>query len=151
MAEVLFYHLTDRPLEDVLPEMLERCLARDWRAVVRAATPERAEALSRHLWTYREDSFLPHGTAEDGPGEAQPVYLTAGEDLPNTPDVLFLVDGADEPPEGMARFTRVALLFDGHDEAAVSAARECWKSVTAAGLPAAYWAQERGSWVKKAG
>lgn len=151
MAEVLFYHLTARPLEWALPEMLEKSLARGWRAVVRAGSAERAEALNAHLWTWRDDAFLPHGTAADGPGAAQPVYLTAGDEVPNGAEVLFLVDGADEPPAGMARFARVALLFDGHDPAALEAARGQWKAVTAAGLPAVYWAQdEDGRWVRKA-
>ena len=34
MTEVLFYHLQSQPLERVLPELLEKCLERKWRAVV---------------------------------------------------------------------------------------------------------------------
>ena len=45
MTEVLFYHLQRAPLERVLPELLERSLARGWRAVVRAGYPARVEAL----------------------------------------------------------------------------------------------------------
>lgn len=152
MAEVLFYHLTRRPLERALPEMLEKSLARGWKAVIRAGNGARAEALSAQLWTYRDDSFLPHGTAADGHETAQPVYLTDGEEVPNGAEVLFLVDGAGEPAEGMGRFARVAILFDGHDEAAVAAAREQWASVTGAGLAATYWAEDdTGRWTKRAG
>ena len=151
VAEVLFYHLTRRPLERALPEMLEKCLARGWKAVVRAGSPERAEALNARLWTFRDDSFLPHGTEADGSAEAQPVYLTAGAEVPNGAEVLFLVDGSEEPAPGMARFARVAVLFDGHDEAAVAAAREQWQAVTGEGLQAAYWAEDSdGRWVKRA-
>ncbi len=151
MGEVLFYHLTARPLEWALPEMLEKCLARGWRSVVRTGSRERAEALNAHLWTYSDTSFLPHGMEADGPPEKHPVYLTDGDEVPAGVEVLFLVDGADEPAEGMARFTRVALLFDGHDDTSVAAARSQWKSVTAAGLKAVYWAQDGdGRWQKKA-
>ena len=34
-TEVLFYHLEHRSLDSVLPELLERTLARGWRAVAR--------------------------------------------------------------------------------------------------------------------
>mgnify|MGYP001828694290 CR=1 FL=1 len=49
------------------------------------------------------------------------------------------------------RVTTNTTLFDGADPEAVAAARSDWKSVTAAGLSATYWAQEDGRWVRKAG
>ena len=82
-TEIYFYHLERRSLEDVLPTLLERSLERGWRAAVQAASEERVEALNTLLWTYREESFLPHGTARDGSPEAHPIYLTATEDNPN--------------------------------------------------------------------
>ena len=62
MTEICFYHLERQPLERVLPQLLEKSLERGWRVVVQAASEERVEALDAHLWTYRDDSFLPHGT-----------------------------------------------------------------------------------------
>lgn len=151
MAEVLFYHLTRRPLEAAVPGLLEKCLERGWKVTLRAGSPERAAALNRHLWTYREDSFLPHGGPGDGEAARQPVYLTAGEEVPNGADVLMLVDGAAAEPAEMTGFTRILLLFDGHDQEALVAARGAWKAVTAAGLKAVYWAEtEAGGWTKKA-
>ena len=92
MTEVLFYHLQNQPLERVLPGLLEKCLERNWRAVVQLGSEERRDALDAHLWTYRDDDFLPHGTVKDGhPGE-QPVWLTATDENPNAANVRFLAD-----------------------------------------------------------
>jgi DNA polymerase-3 subunit chi len=151
MAEILFYHLTHKPLEEAAPAILEKCLERDWKVTLRCGSVERAEALNRSLWTYREDSFLPHGMLKDGDPAHQPVYLTAGDEVPNGADILFLVDGAIAAPAEMSRFIRTILMFDGHDEAAVDDARKAWKGVTEAGLKAVYWAQtDTGGWTKKA-
>ena len=60
MTEILFYHLESGRLEDVLPGLLEKTLERGWRAVVQTGTKERAESLDGFLWTYRDESFLPH-------------------------------------------------------------------------------------------
>ncbi len=95
VTEVFFYHLERATLEEVLPTLLERSLERGWRAAVQAASEERVEALDTLLWTYREDSFLAHGTARDGPAAAQPIYLTADAGNPNEAQIRFLVDGAD--------------------------------------------------------
>ncbi len=87
-AEVLFYHLERQPLERVLPSLLEKMLERGWRAVVQSASRERLEALDLALWTYTDESFLPHGTARDGSAEATPIFLTTGANpndwLPST-------------------------------------------------------------------
>src|SRR5688572_12282233 len=93
MTQILFYHLERTPVEEVLPGLLERCLERAWRVVVQAGSEERAEALDAHLWTYRENAFLPHGTRRDGQAERQPIWLTATAENPNGASVRFLVDG----------------------------------------------------------
>ena len=65
-------------------------------------------------------------------------------------EVLLLVDGARTTALEVAEFARVCLLFDGNDEASLAAARSDWKALTDAGVAAQYWAQDGGSWVKKA-
>jgi DNA polymerase III subunit chi len=149
MTEVLFYHLEHQPLERVLPSLVERTLERGWRAVVQAGSEERVEALDTLLWTYREDSFLPHGTRRDGNLAAQPVYLTSSEDNPNSAGVRFLVDGAETVE--LSSYNRVVYLFDGRDAAAVAKAREHWKAAKAASCEVTYWQQSsEGRWEKKA-
>ncbi|MCI4661971.1 MAG: DNA polymerase III subunit chi [Neomegalonema sp.] len=148
MAEILFYHLSKRPLETALPDLLEKTLAKGWRAVVRCGSQERVEALDRLLWTYDEASFLPHGTSD---AARQPILLTTGDAVPNGADLLFLLDGIEADPQEMARFTRACVMFDEADAPALAAARVAWKAVTEAGLPAVYWAQGAGGrWEKKA-
>ncbi|MEX0838596.1 MAG: DNA polymerase III subunit chi [Parvibaculum sp.] len=149
MTEVLFYHLQNAPLERVLPQLLERSLERGWRAVVRAGGPERLEALNNALWTYSDESFLPHGSRDDGPPEAAPIFLTTEDENPNGAKVLFLVDGAGPGP--LDGYERCVLMFDGRDETALAAAREHWKTLKAEGHDATYWQQnDAGRWEKKA-
>jgi DNA polymerase-3 subunit chi len=83
MTEVLFYHLENQPVERVLPPLLEKSLERGWRVVVQTASEERADALDSHLWTYRDDSFLPHGTWRDRDAAEQPIILAVNGDNPN--------------------------------------------------------------------
>lgn len=149
MVEVLFYQLDRRPLEAVLPQLLERTLARGWRACVQAGSEERVEALSGALWTWREEAFIPHGTARDGKGELQPIWLTAGNDNPNGATVRFMVDGA--AAASLDGLERAVYLFDGHDPAALDAARSRWRDAREAGCEVTYWQQDEGGrWIKRA-
>src|SRR5215470_2996397 len=138
MTEILFYHLQRQPLEKVLPQLLEKSLERGWRVVVQASSDERIEALDAHLWAYRDDNFLAHGTYRESEAAMQPVLLTVNGDNPNGANVRFLVDGAPVP-EDAATYQRVVLLFDGEDDEAVAAARLCWSDAKQRGFEATYW------------
>ena len=123
----------------MLPELLEKCLERNWRAVVQFGSEERRDAIDAHLWTYRDEGFLPHGTAKDGHAAAQPVWLTTGDDNPNGASVRFMADGAE--PATYDGYERVVVLFDGNDTDAVDRARATWQAAKAAGHDATYWQQ----------
>ncbi|MEM7302935.1 MAG: DNA polymerase III subunit chi [Pseudomonadota bacterium] len=151
MSEVWFYHLTDSRLEQALPTLVERCLSRQWNVVVQCGTVERRDALDTHLWTFRDESFIPHASASSLTGEAanQPVWLTVENDNPNGAHVRFLVDGA--VAGDLDGYERGIYMFDGHDAEAVASARERWKAEKAAGHDISYWQQGGdGRWRKKA-
>ena len=150
MTELLFYHLQGQKLEGVLPTLLEKSLERGWKAVVQSSSEERIEALDAHLWTYRDDGFLPHGTWREPEAAAQPVLLTVNDGNPNGSNVRFLIDGAPVPAD-LESYQRVVLMFDGEDEEAVAAARAAWTEAKAKGHDATYWQPDAaGRWVKKA-
>lgn len=153
MTEIWFYHLQRRPLERVLPTLLEKSLERGWRAVVQARTPERLEALDEALWTYSDESFLAHGTAREGDPADQPVYLTDGLENPNGARLRILVEGADVgeaiAAAGDDAYERIILIFDGDDEAELTGARAKWKKLKEQSRPMSYWRQnEDGRWEK---
>ncbi|HEY5411437.1 MAG TPA: DNA polymerase III subunit chi, partial [Caulobacteraceae bacterium] len=119
-CEVWFYHLERTGLDQALPELLQKTLARGWRALVRTPDPARIEHLDGWLWSYRDDSFLAHGTAEELLAERQPVLLTSSAENPNVAQAVFLLDDAE--PGALDGFERCMVLFDGRDEAALAAA-----------------------------
>lgn len=150
MTEVLFYHLKGQTIEQVLPELLQKSLERGWRAVVQAGSEERVEALDAHLWTWRDDSFLPHGTWRDPEVVQQPIVLTLDDANPNSADIRFLIEGA-AMPQNAAAYERIVLIFDGEDPDAVAAAREFWKGAKSTGFDVTYWqADEKGGWRRQA-
>jgi DNA polymerase-3 subunit chi len=149
MSEVYFYHLQNQPLEKVLPQLLEKCLERGWRCVVQTQSEERVIALDQHLWTWRDDSFLPHGTDKEANVSEQPVLLTTSEANANAANVRFFVEGASS--DDLNGYARAIHLFDGNDPDAVDLARAQWKSAQSAGHSVTYWQQdEAGRWQQKA-
>lgn len=154
MTEILFYHLERAGLEDVLPGLLEKTVERGWKALVCLGTPERLEALESHLWTFRDESFLPHGTDADSRAASQQILLTLHAVNVNSANVAFYADGAapgDWSADALGNLDRVVYLFDGRDAAATDTARAHWKQARASGFSTTYWQQsEAGKWEKKA-
>jgi DNA polymerase-3 subunit chi len=129
MTEVLFYHLQNMSLENVLPPLLEKTFERGWRAVVHTTSEERADALDAHLWTYRDDSFLPHATWRIQDASEQPIVLTIDGHNPNRATVM---------------------VFDGDDGVALEAARTVWADCKSRGFDVTYWqTDDRGRWQRR--
>src|SRR3546814_17348401 len=75
MTEVRFYHMTRTPLDQSLPQMMEKTLERGQRAVVRAGSAARVEDMSASLWTHHYSTFLPHQTLTGGRADTLPVFM----------------------------------------------------------------------------
>jgi DNA polymerase-3 subunit chi len=148
-CEVWFYHLERTGLDQALPELLDKTLSRGWKAIVRSSSPDRLEHLDGWLWSWRDDSFLPHGLAEEPYAARQPVLLTTGEANPNGAEALFLIDGAE--PGNLQGYARALILFDGKDEGQLGLARAQWKVLKGQGAALSYWKQSpEGRWEKSA-
>jgi len=145
--EYWFYHLEHTSLESALPTLLEKSLANDWRVRVQFGESAAMAHMDRYLWTYKEDSFLPHGR-EDQPGaEDHPIVLSATP-APANADVVFLIGAAQAGQ--MDGVKRCITMVDSRNEDSRMAARSRWKDAKDNGADVSYWQQDdRGKWAKR--
>jgi DNA polymerase-3 subunit chi len=152
MTETLFYHLERRSLEEVLPGLVEKSRARGWKALIRCDSADRADAIDTLLWTYDDQSFLAHAQLGDGEAGRQPVLITMEEGNANAAGIVFYVGGT-QPADwsGLNDLSRIVLLFDGRDAAALATARAAWKDAKAAGHDVTYWKENPSGKFEKQG
>ena len=149
MGAVYFYHLTETPLDQTVPMLVGKARGAGWRVLVRGRQTPHLERLDRVLWQGAPTGFLPHGLSGGAHDAQQPVLL--GVDVPGEGfDCVMSVDGAALSAAEVGLLRRACILFDGNDDAALQHARGQWKMLSDAGCEAQYWAQDMGSWVKKA-
>lgn len=130
-----------------MPKLLEKAYETGKKIVIKVGTEERVEFLNAQLWTFSDEAFIPHGSKKDGNADRQPIWLTAGDDVPNQAEMLFLVDDAAASLEQIGRFERVFNLFDGNAAEAVDKARSFWKEIKASAHDCHYWKQNSaGRW-----
>jgi DNA polymerase III subunit chi len=145
MAEVWFYHLERKSVDDELPGLLQRGLERGVRMAVVTSTPERVKELSQKLWGVEDTAFIPHGFEGEPRPAAQPIYLSADGMVPNSAGFRFYIDGT--APDALTDIERASIMFEGRDETAVELARDLWRRFKAEAAPIRYWKQdEDGRW-----
>jgi DNA polymerase-3 subunit chi len=149
MTAVQFYHLLTSPLDRALPRLLEKAYGAGFRVLLVTSSDEHAEHLNDLLWTYNQDSFLPHGTSKDGHSESQPIFISTTSESPNNARVLVVTDGST--PENVGSFERVLDMFDGNNPEALAKARQRWVLYKNNGHSVTYMRQtESGGWEQKA-
>ncbi len=79
-------------------------------AYILAASEAQAAALDDLLWTFRQDSFIPHERYPLTGEEASPVLV--GTVLPAEATAQVLINFTDNLPEGFERYERVVELVD---------------------------------------
>lgn len=141
MTRIDFYHLQRTPLEQVLPKLCEKAYATGKHVKILVGTSERVEFINSLLWTYSEESFLPHGSKKDGFAEDQPIFISANDENENKAEMLILTDGAQIDIEKLNAYERILNIFDGNDETALNNARAYWKEIKTLGGELHYWQQ----------
>jgi len=95
------------------------------------ASEAQAAALDDLLWTYRQDSFIPHERYPLAGEESSPVLI--GMVLPVDINLQVLINFTDRLPEGFERFERVVELVDPQPEA-LAKSRERFRQYRERGL-----------------
>ncbi len=146
-AEWWFYHIERGSLESALGPLLEKCLERGWRVVI-TGKDDTLDHLDEKLWTWRDDSFLPHALIKGKGGKtdpaSQPILLSSEATSANGAKVAMLLNGSEADA---SKFDRCIVVFEGSDEAARSTARSQYKAASDSGAAARYFQQDaQGAW-----
>lgn len=114
MARVDFYILEGQDERERLRfacRVIDKAFQAEHRVLVWCHDEAQLQAIDELLWSFAQDSFIPHEPA--GPGadwEETPVLLSCGVAAPSAPDVL--VNLADTVPEAAAGCERILEIID---------------------------------------
>ena len=148
MSEVFFYHLTKTTLEIALPKILERALSEEWSIEIRTSANTNLDEISNAIWRGPDESFLPHCLEDHEDLQDYPIVLCKSP-LKDWRDCLIVVGQADLKENEVKNYKRICLIFDAKIEVELSKARKSWKKLSEEGINTAYWAEDKGRWVKK--
>ena len=151
MTRIDFYHLQKQTLDQVLPKLVEKAYATGVHIKIKIGNESRVDFINSLLWTYNDESFIPHGSKKEGFAKEQPIWLSSEDDNPNQATMLFLVDGALLPLEELTKYERIFNIFDGNDDSSLQQARNFWKTISSSEFELNYYQQDdSGRWNQKA-
>lgn len=146
--EYWFYHLEASTVEGILPGLLEKTRQKGWRAMVKLPEGQLKE-MDDYLWTYKDDSFLPHGRDDEPMAEQQPITLSANAESAEGHQAVFLLSGTDIAD--MKGVERCMVMINGRSQDDIQRERARWKALKETGASLSYYQQnDRGGWEKKA-
>jgi DNA polymerase-3 subunit chi len=93
--------------------LLEKAYSRGHRVYVHCANQEDAELLDDLLWSFRDDSFVPHNLLGEGPEPPPPVQIGFGKEPRGFNDILLNL--APEIPSFSTKFKRIMELVSNQE------------------------------------
>lgn len=148
-TDIKFYHLTREPITHTLPKLAARAYQNKHRTVIRVLDAARVAAIDDLLWTFDDQSFLPHGTAKNDYLDLQPIFITDTTLVPNAATLLILLDTRLD--DDLDQFEKCFYLFDGTHAPELEAARQGWATLKKQNHVLSYWQQnDAGRWEQKA-
>ena len=122
-----FYLLSDTDSKTIwytACRLLEKAYHLGHRVFVHCDTEDDAHHLDELLWTYKEESFVPHNLQGEGPEPPPPIQISWGKEPRGFNNILLNL-GQSIPPY-FARFSRIMEIVS-NDEAAKEISRNHYK------------------------
>ena len=133
MTKVIFIEVTANRMEMSACQIAERTYLRGDRLHIMAADQRQAARFDDLLWTFRPDSFVPHGSFGGKKNEPLPpvVITTDPEKIPGFESLLML-DYC--PVETVAQFSQAIHLVIVDNRERLAASRDYWIQFKEAGF-----------------
>ena len=116
MTQIIFYSTAPLQVEKTLFALLEKSLEKGNKSLLLFKDKEKCLSINEQLWTYKQNSFLPHISEDDQIYDNidVPVYLSTKNENPFKAELLFSIDGF--LPDNIDHFERVIIIVDVNDE-----------------------------------
>ena len=146
-TKALFYQSLS-PLH-TLPRLLETLYREGIPCLVYTPLPQQRDDVNALLWTYRAESFLPHGRCCDPFANAQPLLISHQCAPVNGATACLTLNG--DSAEDLTVFQAYYYLFQAGDEASTQQSRTHWRRHQEAGHTLSLHRQDEKGWTQVMG
>ena len=158
MIQISFYQTENIPVEKTVTQLVEKCYNSGLKCTILFSDNDYCEHLNKHLWTYSQKQFIPHGSKSDLLPEIQPIYLTDTLENVNNSTVAILVNcniemlrNVFEDLNNISKlgYERLILIFNLDDNSLVSEFKIIKEGLASLHVDFDYFKQSPTGWLKE--
>jgi len=146
VTEINFYKITRSSVEKLLPRLLEKIIQEGSMVNFLFKNQNRLEYIDDFLWTYSNESFIPHYVDDSNYINVHPILLSLSENINNNADVFVTIEGY--LPENIEKYKKIIDIFDGKDDQIIKDALVRVENIKNKGYKVDCWRQEISGWEK---
>tara|TARA_Y100000589_G_C27191815_1_gene645119 strand:- start:4215 stop:4673 length:459 start_codon:yes stop_codon:yes gene_type:complete len=146
VTEINFYKITRSSVEKLLPRLLEKIIQEGSMVNFLFKNQNRLEYIDDFLWTYSNESFIPHYVDDSNYINVHPILLSLSENINNNADVFVTIEGY--LPENIEKYKKIIDIFDGKDDQIIKDALVRVEHIKNKGYKVDCWRQEISGWEK---
>jgi len=125
-TEIVFIVLNSAVKSRIVCDLAENCYLNNQRLVIYAKSEEECKKIDSLLWTWKQQSFIPHKYLESlSTSQKEPIVLTTNIDTPADYNTLLLVDPL--PVEKVIQFSKVIDFAEKYDSQGIELSRQRYK------------------------
>ena len=147
LEKAFFYKSSHRDVVRDIAWLTESIFKKNNRIVIFCTDQETAEVVDDFIWSYRDDSFIPHSIKKHRETSLDPILVTTDLDGSYEHNVLLALNGVLIKEKDWQRFAKVYYFFDDQDSREKENARAMWKSFSSLAVNCKYWINEKNKWV----
>lgn len=141
LCSVSFYAVGNDSIARVAALLCDKAYHSGHRVLLHVEQKDAMEAFDYQLWTFKQKSFLPHGTTADLVPEWMPILIS--QEGVNRNNAAIYMGCAHCIPENVDEFARVIDIFNQSDNVALKAARARWRTYAGQGKEVSFWTQDQ--------
>jgi len=147
LQKAFFYNASHRDVVADITWLTENIFKKNNSIVIFCTDQETAKVVDDFLWSYKEDSFLPHALKKHEEVSLNPILVSTDLDEGFEHNVLIALNGVLINEKDWQRFAKIYYFFDDQDMTEKENARSMWKSFSSLDIDCKYWINEKNKWV----
>ena len=147
LEKAFFYNATRREILNDIAILTEKLYKKNNHILLYCADQETVDTLDEYLWSYREDSFIPHSKKNNEKKLFYPILITNEILNEHEHNILLVLNGVLIKETDWTKFNKVYYFFDEQNLEEKENARSMWKSFSSLEIDCRYWVNKENKWI----
>ena len=147
MRELYFYNTSSRDFLGDITQLIERLYIQEHKVIVLCPDNDVSAIVDEYLWSYKDESFLPHIKVDKDPSEFDSIVISSYQLNLESYKTLIVFKGSSVEIDYINYFKKVYYFFDNSKNDEREVARTLWKEAIKSGTKCKYWQVQENKWI----